>query len=193
MTNLVSIEGASELDKLLQMLPDEIAKKVVSNSLRAGARVVSSAMKSRCPIGAESHIYKYRKKVKPTGKEFNREPGFGKRQIRARLARNSELGEIAAIVGDSGISAAALAGVGPKAFYLRFLEYGWVLTSHAGRKIRHVAARPFLRPSWESTQMAALNMIGSKLGAGIEDAAARLAGPYAKSGFSSRNRFFIGR
>jgi HK97 gp10 family phage protein len=198
MSDLVAIDGAADLDRLLAMLPAEIARKNVDAALYAGARVVAVAMKSTCPAGAEAHVYRHRKKGMFTGAESMRPAGFGKSQIRARKARPGEYGEIGAIVGDANISAAAVAGVGSKAFYLKFVEWGWVLTSHgkgraARRRIKHVPPRPFLRPAWEMSKMAALNVIGRTLGAGIEKSAARLAGPYIKSGFSARTRTFIGR
>jgi HK97 gp10 family phage protein len=197
MNDLVTIDGARELDRVLQMLPEEIARKVVNNSLRAGARVVAEEMKARCPIGAEAHVYRHKKKRMFTGKVTVRPAGFGKKQIRARLAQPSEYGAIGSIVGDSNISAAAVAGVGSKAFYLKFLEWGWILTSHGGgrssrKRIKHISPRPFLRPAWETTKMAALEKIGRNLGSGIEKAAERLAGSYANSGFSKRGRTFIG-
>lgn len=218
MTSLVYLEGASELDKVLQMLPEEIARKDVNAALYAGAAIVAAAMKSSCPVGAESHIYRAtsakgwqsvfsKKKSRmvhrsarsgKTGVEIERQPGYGKKQIRPRLARPSEFKKIAEIVGDSNISAAAVAGVGSKAFYLKFIEWGWILTSHGKsrsgrRRIKHIPPRPFLRPAWEMSKMSALNIIGQTLGRAIEKSAERLSGAYRSSGFSSRGRTFIGR
>jgi len=51
-----------------------------------------------------------------------------------------------------------------------------------------MSARPFFRPAFERTKIAALQEIGNKLGKGIEDRAAKLAGPLAKSGLIKKRR-----
>ena len=52
----------------------------------------------------------------------------------------------------------------------------------------HSAARPFLRPAFDETAGEALAKIGDTLGRGIERAAAKLAGSFAKSGQGRRRR-----
>lgn len=44
------LEGFKELDALLTQLPDEIAKKVVEQTVRAGAKVVLDAAKLKVPV-----------------------------------------------------------------------------------------------------------------------------------------------
>jgi HK97 gp10 family phage protein len=183
MADLVGLEGAAELDKLLQALPEEIARNVARQAMLAGARVVAAEMKARCPVNAE------------VATNQKHPPGYGRKQIRARIATNRDTGQIGQIIGGR-FSIAAWAGVGSKGWYLKFPEWGWMLTGHgkgrhARQKIRHIPPKPFLRPAWESSKMKALDAIGRALGAGIEKAAARLAGPYAKSGFSKRGRTLI--
>lgn len=176
--NTVNIQGADEIDAVLKLLPEEIARKVLNNALLAGARVTAAEMRSRCPVDAEVR----------TGAKHP--PGYGKKQIRARLARPSEYGKIAQQMGNNKFAAAAVAGPGKRAFYLRFIEWGWMLTIRK-KRIRFIGPRPFLRPSWDSTRSAALDAIGKKSAEGIEKAAHKLAGQYRTSGLSKRGRTFI--
>lgn len=46
----VALRGFNELENLLRKLPDEIAKKVTVNSLKAGGRVLVKGMKERVPV-----------------------------------------------------------------------------------------------------------------------------------------------
>lgn len=173
------IDGAAELDQVLRLLPEEIARKVLDKAVLEGARVVAREMKIRAPMG----------KVDDAN---DRPPGFLRRNVRARLARPREYGSIAVLVGHANFVTAAIAGVSAKAFYARFVEWGFTLTSHKGLPVRFIGPRPFLRPAWDSTRAAALKTVIGALAKGIEDAAVRLAGPYRSSGFSRRGRTFIG-
>lgn len=176
--NSVWLKGADELDRTLAMLPVEIGRKVLDRALLEGARVVSREMKLRAPVG----------ELEDTPE---RPPGFLRKNVRARMARPSEYGAIARLIGHNRFVTAALAGVSAKAFYARFIEWGFILTSRKGKRIRFIGPKPFLRPAWESTKMRALETIGRSLAAGIEQAAIRLAGRYSTSGFSRRGRMFI--
>ena len=46
----VDVHGFRELEALLKKLPDEIAKKVVVNGLKAGGRLLVKGMKARVPV-----------------------------------------------------------------------------------------------------------------------------------------------
>lgn len=95
--------------------------------------------------------------------------GVGKKSIATRRDREGERG---------GASVAAKVGPLRRAFYLMFREFG---TSHQ-------PARPWARPAFEESKRAALDKIGKALGKSIKKAAARLAGPLAKSGLVKRRR-----
>lgn len=49
-------------------------------------------------------------------------------------------------------------------------------------------AQPFMRPAIDEKGGEAIGIIGQQLGERIEEAATRLAGPYAKSGLKSKRR-----
>lgn len=46
----VELKGAKELEKLLNLLPDTVAKKVTVLALKAGGRVLVKGMKQRVPV-----------------------------------------------------------------------------------------------------------------------------------------------
>ena len=69
-------------------------------------------------------------------------------------------------------------GGGLKGYHAHFIEFGTV----------KMAARPFLRPAWDQTKGEALKVMGKELGRGIEKAALKLAGPFAKSGLGRKRR-----
>jgi hypothetical protein len=188
--NSVHLKGADELDRVLAMLPEEIGRKVLDRAVLEGARVVAREMKMRAPVGEKAHE-SVSKKGRLKAVLTVRKPGFLKRNVRARMARPREYGAIARLIGHNRFVTAAIAGVSSRAFYARFVEWGWVLTSRKGRRIRFIGPKPFLRPAWDATRFRALETVGRTLAAGIEQAAARLAGRYRTGGFSSRGRTFL--
>ena len=188
----VRIEGASELDRVLRLLPEEISRRVVSAALRAGTPPVVAEMKARLSYSLEAEesararVYRHRKKGAFTGDVTVRFPGYAKSQIRARPASKSEMSEAREILQSQNVSAAFLVGASRKAFYLRFLEWGWMHTTSkaSGRKrTKHIPAHPRLRPACDATKRTALNLIGRALGKGIERAAEKLARPFFQSPF----------
>lgn len=46
----VAVRGAKELEALLKKLPAKVAKRVVNNGLRAGARIIRDEMKAGVPV-----------------------------------------------------------------------------------------------------------------------------------------------
>jgi len=65
-----------------------------------------------------------------------------------------------------------------KGYHAHLVEFGTVKMS----------ARPFIRPAIDSTNIEALAVMGKELGKGIEKAAAKLAGSFAKSGLRRTRR-----
>jgi len=72
----------------------------------------------------------------------------------------------------------ALKGAGKKGFHAHLIEFGTV----------KMAARPFIRPAFDQTKGEALKVMGKELGKGVEKAARKLAGSFAKSGLKTRRR-----
>jgi HK97 gp10 family phage protein len=158
MPDFVHILGAKELEAALKQLPEEIAKKVATSAVMAGAKVVLEEARHTAPVGQES---KGRVRVRTTKKGNVVISNYGKLKLslRAIKVRNST----------HSVTVAVTVG---KAFWGMFQEFG---TS----KMR---ARPWFRPAFDASWPKALDVMGKSLGEGIERAAKRLAGPFRKSG-----------
>jgi len=65
-----------------------------------------------------------------------------------------------------------------KGHHAHLIEFGTVKMS----------PRPFIRPAFDTKKAEALKVMGEELGKGVEKAAARLAGSFAKSGLARRKR-----
>ncbi len=156
MAELTHIKGAAELEGVLKQLPDYIAKKVVRSALSAGAEVIREEAANNAPIGDRLHKDK---------KGNVLIPGTLKASVRKWHLKPNETEHTAAM------------GIGlPKgsiAWYGRLLEFGW-----SGDPAGH----PWLRPAVDTKHGQAINVLGKKLGDGIERAAKKLAGKYSKSG-----------
>ena len=108
-------------------------------------------------------------------------------EMRAR-APVGATGNLKASIGQVGVKSrdkskltrtvGALKGAGRKGFHAHLLEFGTV----------KMAARPFIRPAFDQTKGEALKVIGMELGKGVEKAARKLAGSFAKSGLKKRRR-----
>lgn len=48
--NLINIEGAAELERVLKRLPDKIGRQVLEGSLRSGARIIAKEARKRVPV-----------------------------------------------------------------------------------------------------------------------------------------------
>jgi HK97 gp10 family phage protein len=141
----VSIHGAREIEKVLQMLPDRVAKKVIEGAVRQGANVIRAEARRRAPVRAEPG-------VKKRSKSRGTLPGFLKASISVKKIKQSPaLVHLAVSVG--------------RAFWGMFYEFG----------TRHQPARPFMRPAFDSAGGRALQKIGEWLGKGIDKEAAKLA------------------
>jgi HK97 gp10 family phage protein len=147
------ITGASELDRVLKQLPTQVAKKELTGAVMAGADIVRKNAQSRAPFRFEPSGPIQRSK----GVTY---PGELKRSIRRRVQK----------MGTASVTVAV--GIG-RAFWGMFREFG----------TRHEPARPWFRPAWDESKLAALNKIGLELGKRIEAAAARLAGPGGRKFF----------
>lgn len=151
------ITGAKEMEKVLKQLPDHIARRVLKSAVMAGAKVIQDEAIANAPIGT-------REKTDWKGRKVG--PGILKRSIKRFEIKES----------DHSVTIGIGIKKGSRAFYGRFLEFG---TSK-------LAARPWLRPAFDTKAPEALAKMGKALGKGIERAAKKLAGPYLKSGLRRR-------
>lgn len=188
------IQGSRELDRLLRELPEKVAKRVSNSAMRAGAKVVASAIKANAPVRSNRGLI--RRKYKP---DKNRPLTYstrvsvrGKGHLRANVrswvtSRSSYVKAANELLRGGKASVVALAGVSTKAFYAQFLEYGYALVRGGysrrtqsgrrgpGRVVGHVPAKPFIRPAYEASKNLALRVIGDRLWKGIEREARKMA------------------
>ncbi len=149
---MIKLHGAKELEAVLKQFPDYIAKKIATGALNAGAEVIKKAAIQNAPIGDQVHKDKKGNQILP---------GTLKKSIRKWKLK-----------GENTVNV----GVGlpnkTRAWYGSLVEFG---TSK-------MSARPWLRPAFDNNVSQALDVVGKKLGDGIERAAKKLAGKYSKSG-----------
>lgn len=154
----IKVEGLKALQEALNNLPKELQKGPLKSAVSAGAKVVAEEAKRRAPLGETGNlrkaIYRYRSRSQSRdGKEtFLVAVRKGKAKY-ADTARNRRLRRVGKTYQTAG-----------EAFYWRFLEFG----------TKYIAARPFLRPAFESKKNEALDTIKKKLADAIEKTAKRL-------------------
>jgi HK97 gp10 family phage protein len=192
------LTGARELKAVLDAMPGEIRKGVLRRATLAGAEVVRQAAEDRAPVRIGGPAIRIGKKGRASGGRF-REPGFLADHMKKQVDRaESSNDRIVTKVGPS-----------KDAFYGMFLEFGrqahgvrdkvrrggrgkkgaarglfWTRAVGQMRAVPAMSARPFLGPAFESVQQRALDRMGEALGKGIDAAAKKLAGRYARSGLT---------
>lgn len=160
----VRITGAREMAAVLLQLPHYIAKQALTKALREAAEPILDEARALAPVGQEA---KGRVRLRRTKRGKVTISNYGKLKLSLRIANVP--------ANQTPHSATVVVTVG-KAFWGLFVEFG----------TRFMAARPFMRPAFESKKMEALNRLGESLGEQIEKAAKKLAGPLAKSGLRRR-------
>ncbi|CCD29896.1 Phage protein, HK97 gp10 family [Candidatus Glomeribacter gigasporarum BEG34] len=134
--------------------------RIGRSAVMAGARVIAREAQARAPVLAA-----------PTPQ---RKPGTLKKNIRAKAVRSNQTGRWEAVVGVRTLGAKkivdfkAQTGKSGQAnpddpFYWRFVEFGTV----------KMAARPFLRPAFETKKQQAADTIKAQLRKRIEQAASQ--------------------
>lgn len=157
----VEIKGLRELERAMKELPKKMHRRILNASLAAGARLIEREAKERVPI-LKTHT-------------LRRLPGVIRRNIRVRPVRPQDGNNATVIVSVRNLSAKQITvfkrATGQKGafnpndpFYWRFVEFG---TSK-------MAARPFLRPAFESRKYQAAAEIKSRLAKRIEIEATKL-------------------
>ena len=155
----VKIEGLKELQNALNQLPREIQGRPLRSAVSYGAKLVVDDVKSRVPVGEtgilKTAVYRYRsRRDSSTGREtFFVGIRAGKAQYKD-TAYNRKKGRVGKSYKTQG-----------EAYYWRFLEFGTA----------KMAAKPFLRPAFESSKSKAVEVIKQRLGKAIETQAKKLA------------------
>lgn len=149
----VKVHGLSDLAAALKALPPEIASKSggpLKTALRAAAVVIQDDAKSRAPVssGVMRDAINVMRDPRPKGVTERYVVKVTKSRKVQRIVQTAD--------GNKGSR---------DAFYWRFIEFG----------TKFVAARPFLRPAFDSQAGNALDKFKAILAAGIKRAAAKVA------------------
>jgi HK97 gp10 family phage protein len=157
----VEVRGLRELEQALVALPKKMHRRILNGALAAGGREIEREAKQRVPVLKE--------------RTLRRLPGVIRRNIRTRPVRPQDGNNATVIVSVRNLNAKQITtfkrATGLKGafnpndpFYWRFVEFG---TSK-------MAARPFLRPAFESRKYQAATEIKTRLAKRIEVEAAKL-------------------
>lgn len=159
MAELVNVQGLKELQAALKELPKNVGRNVLRGSVAAGAAVIRAEAKAQAPMYTGGDVSK-----------GHPPPGTLKRSVYQKQIR--ELSSAAKQTFFVGVrSGKKYQKQGKKgdlsqdAFYAGFVEFGTV----------NMAARPFMRPAFESKKQAALDAIKAYLEKRIPEEAAKLA------------------
>ena len=170
MADVIKIEGLEELKKELRQFPEQLQKKALDKSVRAGSRIIVKAARNKAPKRAQQW----------EGMKYPNPPGTLKKGIKAEKARRMPVYFRRDIIGFSPIAwygalderghkivrGGTLAGGSKrrKTSGLPFDRKGRPTTSGQGRVIAHAAARPFLRPAFDENQGKVIDAMKEKLG-----------------------------
>lgn len=146
MTEIVSLEGFSDLDRELEALSKAAGKGVLRRSLKKAGQPMADLMKDLAPIG-ETATDELAESVTIGTKLSNRQAGIHKRMFR------SDKASVEMFVGP---------GPDPAAWNQ---EFG---------NVNH-GPQPFARPAWDQEARPTLDRLGVELWAELEKSVARAA------------------
>lgn len=159
MAEFVNISGLRELQAALKELPDRVAKNALRASVYAGAKIVRDDAKQRAPIFtgpvSQGHPPPGTLKKAVIMKQIPEQSGKFRQTFYVAVRHGKKYQK----VGKKEINR--------DAFYWRFVEFGTA----------NMAARPFMRPAFESQKLAAVEAIKAKLADRIEEEAQKLGRP----------------
>lgn len=175
MAETIQIHGFAELIADLRTLPDKLQKKAVKDSVRAGAKLILKEARKRAP----KSVHRWE------GAKVNKvPPGTLRKGIKIARATKQPKWIVRDIIGFT-----------KKAWYGRLVEEGhkWVVggtlaggkkrrktkglpvtrggrptTSGQGRVVKHISAKPFLRPAFDANVDKTINIMRKTLGDGIK-------------------------
>ena len=145
-SEIVKIQGFTELMDDLKKIPIELRTKAIAKSVRAGAKVVVKAARQKAPVRSNEW----------EGINYPNPPGTLKKGIKAEKAKRQPSYIYRDVIGFS-----------PKAWYGALVERGHKIV-RGDKTIGHVAAKPFLRPAFDDNQDKIFEAMREKLGEEID-------------------------
>jgi HK97 gp10 family phage protein len=144
----VSISGLSDLEKALTQFADRLQKNVLVGGVRAGANVFRKEARANAAVAEKAIIKAF------SGKKITVQPGFMKKNVMSWKLRKSPY----AVTFSVGI-------VGWKNRFSKLFPFWWRFIEFGTSKM---AAKPFLRPAFESKKMEAIETMKKYLAARID-------------------------
>lgn len=141
----IKVEGLDELARKIRSLAPKIQDKILGSAVNAGLQIVKKDAADRVPVG-ETH----------TVNGITHESGMLKRSIFVKRISSNGEGRAEYILGVR--QGRKERKRNKDAFYWRFIEFG----------TKHIAARPFLRPAFESKKNEAFEKIKQTLKSGLD-------------------------
>jgi hypothetical protein len=138
----------SQLDAALSKLPDKVQKRIVVKALQQAGDVMLEAVKAQTPEQTDE----------PTPGSDALPPGILREDMTTEVTVSETKG--------------ARLRVGPTeiaGYVARWINNGWMLTSHDGRKIREIPGKHFMESAFDESAQAALDAMTDTIADGIEN------------------------
>ena len=155
------VQGLSELNRVLQQLPDVMQRRVFSSAVGAGARLLKKELIQAAPVGPSTEEIKSKSYLYRRGKY-----GRIRDNIKIRTRSNWPRRRVVSTIHNG------------RAFWGYFKEFG---TSKETPK-------PWFRPVWDTQNRAIYQRMVERVAKGLSREAKKLAGSYSKSGLMPRRR-----
>jgi HK97 gp10 family phage protein len=148
----IRIKGMSELNALLQQLPQKLEQNILRGALRQAAKPIAEAARKNAPVGEPSEANKKRYRVYA---------GALRDSIRVGAKIDRRKGQVVAYIRAGG----RIKKNGAIPFYAHFLEYGTKphsLTKSGRGETHHpgISPRAYMRPALDSESKNALIAAG---------------------------------
>lgn len=145
----VQVKGFKELERALKALPDRVRRKVMRAAMSAAGTPVLKAARAKAP----------------------KESGLLRKSLAKKTTINRKRASVATIIGPRKSVVGTHKGKPRKpSRYAHLAEKGFI-----NEQGEHVPPQPFLNPAMQEQQGAALNVLQTKLGEGIEREAKKAA------------------
>lgn len=136
-----------ELNEALSKLPDRVQKRIVVNALQSAGDVMLSAVKAHTPERTDGE----------TPGSDALPPGILREDMHTEVAVSETKG--------------ARLRVGPTEIaghVARWINNGWTLTSHDGKKIKDIPGKHFIEAAFDETAQAALDVLTDSIAEQLE-------------------------
>lgn len=167
------VSGTKELDRMLSVLPDQIAQKVLRGAVLAGATEMKRQAKRRCPIKSGRLRRSIRVKYKRIGR------GSRTGRVFYQVGPSERYGHLVEFGTGFHVIKPSLSRRIKRRVAGENVSSKWALGKNGmfGKRVNHPGAtpQPFLRPAFDEGQDDIIRAMKRRIGTGIEKEARKLA------------------